>query len=836
VLSIAAMSAGSAAYYASLAREDYFTEGGEPSGYFAGRGASALGLGGKVTKDGLRNLFAGNAPDDERPLVQSQRGKDHQPGWDLTFSATKSFSIAWALADEPLRAALEEVHRRAVGEAISYLEDTAAWSRRGRGGQVLERAGLVALLYEHGTSRAQDPSFHTHALVMNVGVRADGTTGTIRSIDLYRAKMTAGALYRSELARGVRELGFAVVKGKDAFELEDVPLKVRQFFSKRRAAIEEVLARDGITGPKAAEQAALSTRQKKGHVARGELFVRWKAEARELGLEHVQPDDRHRRRSQKEFELAPHVAAVVKELAEGQGHFSENDLLRHVAVQHEHRGVGARAVRDAVRSYLATSRDIEELADNRYSTKDHLDAEHALLDAATSSSGDRSHAIGLRRLRSIEKGFPTLSPEQRLALHHITHGSGAVKLLSGYAGSGKTTLLRAAREAWEAQGLTVVGAAVAKNAANALSLGSGIQSRTIASLRRALDQGKANDTGSHTRRVLGGVVRTRTRTPASTELGPRSVLVIDEASMASTSDLSMLVRAARKRGAKVVLVGDPGQLPAIDAGGAFAALSKAVGTAELRDIQRQREPWMREAALHFAEGDTRSGLSLYAEAGKINILDTRGNAKRALVKAWFEMRSSDPTQTLILAGTRADVSDLNRLAQAKRRQAGELGVDRVAFNGQTLHVGDRVCLTKNSTSLGLTNGDTGVLERVIPAAVRSRTKLVLRLDSGSGEPARRATIPINAYPHVELGYATTTHKAQGSTVDRTLVLAGGWMQDRELTYVQLTRHREDCTLFISEAEAGDDLAELARTMRKSHAKEMALAFEQEKQEVREKQR
>src|SRR5262245_36857740 len=116
------MGAGSERYYAALAKEDYFEAGGEPPGVYAGSGAAALGLEGRVSRDALRNLFAGRDAKGDRDLVQVQRGRSHQPGWDLTFSAPKSFSIAWALADEPLRAKLEEVHRTAVREALSFLE------------------------------------------------------------------------------------------------------------------------------------------------------------------------------------------------------------------------------------------------------------------------------------------------------------------------------------------------------------------------------------------------------------------------------------------------------------------------------------------------------------------------------------------------------------------------------------------------------------------------------------------------------------------------------------------------------------------------------------------
>ena len=831
MLSIAAMGAGSAKYYGSLAREDYYSEGGEPPGRYAGSGATALKLSGKVSRQALRNLFAGRSKTGEHELVQLQQDRKHQPGWDLTFSAVKGFSIAWALADDPLRRQLEEVHRRAVHEALSYLEAEAAWTRRGRGGETLERVGLVALLYEHGTSRAQDMLLHTHTLVLNMGVRADGTTGTIRSLDLYQSKMTAGALYRAELARGTRELGFALKKGKDAFELEAIPERVSTWFSKRRAAILEVLAREGSHGPKASELAALSTRERKGHVARDELFGRWRREARELGLERVEPS---KTRSLAQLpDLAPCIVKTAETLASKRGHFSERELLRAVAVEVEHEGFGARALRDAVRQHLTRGDNIEGVALDRYSTKSVLKDERDILEHALTSKDDRTLTVSAANLARTERKH-NLSFEQHEALHHITFDAGGVKLVSGYAGTGKTRLLRAAREAWEAQGFKVVGAAVAKNAANGLQRESGIQSYSVEDLKRRVARGLTHELKFHAKqlaraaktRALPARHAARTGRFKGNPLGSRTVLVIDEASMVSTMDLAALVRAAREKGARIVLVGDPNQLGAIDAGGAFAGLSKALGSALLTDIKRQKYSWMREASRHFAEGDARTGVSLYARTGRLRVTDTRAEARTALVDSWFKRRTDDAAQSLILAGTREDVLALNRLAQAKRKESGELGRRSIALNGEKFRVGDRIILRENSDALRLTNGQTGVLERV--ARGRKGVELVLRLDAAAGERRRRARVPLHLYKDVELGYATTVHVAQGQTRERVFVLGGGQMQDRELWYVQMTRHSHDCRLFMSAADAGEDLAELARSLKRTRAKETALDFEHEK--------
>lgn len=851
LLSISLLHRGSHRYYSELAREDYYTEGGGgPPGRYAGKGTEALGLTGMVSKQALQNLFKGLSPDGRESLVQLQKGKrEHLPGWDLTFSAPKSVSIAWALSDEPLRQKIEEAHRAAVLEAIAYLEAEAAWGRRGKGGKTVEPVSLVALLYDHHTSRLQDMALHTHALVMNVGVRPDGTTGAIRSLDLFQHKMAAGAIYRAELARQMKILGFDLRKGEHSFELACVPKKVIDGFSKRSAEIREAMARDGASGPIAAELAALSTRQRKGHVERPALLAKWKREAGEMGLEQVRPG---REQPAGEHLRVPEdsIAKASMDLANERGAFHERDLLRRTASALEHTGVGASKLRAAIRTFVSSSKDIELLPEKRLSTKAHLTIERSLIDVALRSKDQRSHVVQVKHLARAEARFPTLSYEQRNALRHVTAELGTLKLVEGYAGTGKTTLLCAAAAAWRFQGLTVVGAAVAKSAANSLQREAGIQSRTLESLERLLARSPADELKHHARQI-GRVARdnwrregygnpkgwrkVKTSKLERGAIGPKTVLVIDEASMVSTAQVMRVARAARERGAKVVLVGDSAQLPAIEAaGGAFSALAKALGAAKLQNIHRQQRRWQREASRHFAEGDAATGLSLYAAAGRVAVATTRDQAKHEMVDAWFQGRGSDPRETLMVAGSRRDVTDLNRLAQEKRKEAGELGKLYVTVNGQRLHAGDRVVLNRNNPALGLTNGDTAVVERVVPAVVGKHSKLSLIVDT-PGEKPRRVAFELRTYDQVALGYATTVHKSQGLTHDRSLVLAGGWMQDKELTYVEMTRHRDDCLVFVSEADAGEDLAELARAAQRSHAQETALDFRRELEERHERE-
>lgn len=476
MLSIGAMVAGQAKYYTTLAREDYYLEGGEPPGKWHGRGAEALGLNGTVEGTQLANLYKGMAPDGSRSLVQLQRGRMHQPGWDLTFSAPKSVSVLWSQADAEARRTLQAAHDNACRLALEYLQENAAFTRRGRGGAEQEPCGLIAASFEHGTSRAQDPQLHSHVLVLNVGVRDDGTFGTIWSHDLYIHKMVAGVLYRVQLAHECKKLGLELKRGETSFELAVVPEALCDFFSTRSHDIKEAMAKEGSSGPAAAALATLATREVKGHVARDELFRRW-AEPGELhGFSADEARSAFGRGTSLEFGLSGarvslRTGKAIEELSSRQSHFSEAQLLRRVAHALEHRGLPAAMLIEGVRDFLHNSDKLEVVRDAgrhpRFATRDLLKAERRLQEAADRSRTHDSHVVSQKTLAAV-CSKRTLTPEQEAALREITAGSGSIKCVEGMAGTGKTYLLSAAREAWEKEGYRVVGGCLSARAARQL--------------------------------------------------------------------------------------------------------------------------------------------------------------------------------------------------------------------------------------------------------------------------------------------------------------------------------------------------------------------------------
>ena len=357
----------------------------------------------------------------------------------------------------------------------------------------------------------------------------------------------------------------------------------------------------------------------------------------------------------------------------------------------------------------------------------------------------------------------------------------------GYAGSGKSAMLGVAREAWEGQGYTVRGAALSGIAAENLEGGSGIASRTIASLEHAWGQGRE-------------------------QLGPRDVLVVDEAGMIGSRQMERVLSQARDAGAKVVMVGDPEQLQAIEAGAAFRSITERHGAAEITEIRRQREDWQRDATRALATGRTGEAIHAYDGKGMVHAADTREQARGELVDGWDRARQAEPGKSrVILTHTNAEVRELNEEARGRLRATGDLG-DDVTFSAdrgtRAFARGDRLMFLRNERSLGVKNGTLGTIERVTPEG------MTVRLDGG-----RQVAFDAKDYAHVDHGYAATFHKAQGVTVDRAHVLATPGM-DRHSAYVGMSRHRDGAQLHYGRNDFADQ-RQLVRALSRDRSKDMA---------------
>lgn len=408
----------------------------------------------------------------------------------------------------------------------------------------------------------------------------------------------------------------------------------------------------------------------------------------------------------------------------------------------------------------------------KYTTRELIRLEAEMANRAIWLSQRSSHGVRQSVLDATFAHHDRLSDEQKTAIVHVA-GEERIAAVIGRAGAGKTTTMKAARGAWEAAGYRVVGGALAGKAAEGLEKEAGIASRTLSSWELRWSQGRGR-------------------------LDDKTIFVLDEAGMVSSRQMALFVETVTKAGAKLVLVGDPEQLQPIEAGAAFRAIADRIGYAELETIYRQREQWMRDASIDLARGNVGKGVEAYRANGKIIGAELKADAVSKLIADWN--RDYDPAKsTLILAHLRRDVRVLNELARAKLIERGiiEPGSNFKTVDGnRNFAAGDQIVFLKNEGSLGVKNG---MLAKVVEAAPG---RIIAEI--GDGEHRRQVSVEQRFYNNVDHGYAMTVHKSQGATVDRVKVLASLSL-DRHLTYVAMTRHREDLGVYYgrrSFAKAG----------------------------------
>jgi Ti-type conjugative transfer relaxase TraA len=436
--------------------------------------------------------------------------------------------------------------------------------------------------------------------------------------------------------------------------------------------------------------------------------------------------------------------------------------------------------------------------EERFTSRQMIETEQRLQRASELMAERERHRVGEKDqasalARAEERGL-SLSGEQRAAFEHVTDGRG-LSVVVGYAGTGKSAMLGVAREAWEVAGYTVRGAALSGIAAEGLEHGSGIASRTIASLEHQWGKDREH-------------------------LTARDVLVIDEAGMVGTRQMEHVLSHAADAGAKVVLVGDPQQLQAIEAGAAFRAIHERHGGVEISEVRRQHDGWQQDATRHLATGRTGQAIHAYGERDMVHVADTREVAREQLIERWDRDRQGSPGDTrIILTHTNDEVRELNEAARGRMRVAGGLGDDvsiKTERGERQFASGDRIMFLRNERGLGVKNGTIGIVEQVTSQAMAVRT-----------DDRRAVTFDTKDYAHVDHGYAATIHKAQGMTVDRTHVLATPGM-DSHGAYVALTRHRDGVELHYGRDDFADQ-SKLVRTLSRERGKDMASDYSPEKQ-------
>lgn len=803
IKSLGTADSGLANYYESLARDDYYTDGGEPPGQWHGALAEQLKLTGTVRPGQLASIFMGMHPVSGKPLA-TNAGPAHKAGWDLTFSAPKSVSLVWAIGDSDTQNAVAAAHNVAVEVALNYVEQRAFRSRD-RQDPGAGRGATAVAMFPHSTSRELDPQLHTHSIVANVGQRIDGS---FCALDFdSRWKMAAGAMYRAELAHQLQQLGFGIERDGCSFRLQGVEQRHTNAFSTRRRQILAELATNGHASAKAAGIAALATRQAKGEVDRQTLMPLWRAQASAIGLDEPAVERLRLQHEQQQADGHIDIDAIVQSLTYSQSSFTRMQLETAVATAAQGM-LSAKDTENLIQTTIAertTSQAplglvrLRSLAKEvrrdagveHYTTREMLAMERAIIAAAIRRKDDAQQRV------SAVPGLlahSQLSEEQVHALRHVTESPGAVAIVRGLAGTGKSTLLAAAHDCWKEGGLRVIGAALAGKAADGLQHSSSINSQTLHSLIAELDNGHR-------------------------QLSNRDVVVIDETGMVGTRQLQQILDHVHCAGAKAVLVGDPAQLQPIEAGGMFPHLSDLLGHAQLTDIRRQEKLADREMIERLLVGDVDAVLA-DLEARHMLVTAPGLEIQQRMVEAWMKQwNPARPDETLMLAGTRSEVYWLNMLAREHLINAGLLNgsLDVDTEHGlREFSRGERVLFTRNDKRLNVRNGQTGTLlgwkdfddgHRYIDIA----------LDDG-----QRVRVDPMEYRHLDYGYALSVHKAQGQTVDHTLVLMGDMMTDREWSYVAASRHRTSFQIYVPKEQHELIASQMARSRQKVVACELQV--------------
>ena len=473
-------------------------------------------------------------------------------------------------------------------------------------------------------------------------------------------------------------------------------------------------------------------------------------------------------------QLLRNPALILDYLSQKQARFTALDIKRGLA----------NFIDDPLQLTTAIDRALEssellKLDDGDCTTRDYRGAEVTLFDAAVQMSESRFNAVRSSLLATeiaaqnakMQRSFGGhLSEEQESALRHICDGK-ALACVVGLAGAGKSTMLEVANSAWRKQGIKVHGAALSGKAADGLKESSGIDSRTLASLELSWLNGYE-------------------------PIGRDDVLVIDEAGMIGTRQLSRITTKLSQIGAKLVLIGDPDQLQPIEAGQPFRRLINRIGAARLTEIHRQQADWQKQASRDLADGHIHDAINAYDHNGAVHCADDQNQSIVALVEHYMTDRETDSNakSRLTFAHRRRDVFALNQAIRRALHQSGTLGDDEAFFETDTgprlFAAGDRVVFTANDKELGVKNGMLGTVEKVDDG------KISVRLDDAS---QTRVTINANVYRSFDHGYAVTIHKSQGATVDQAYVLASRTM-DAPLTYVAMTRHRSALRLYVNEKD------------------------------------
>lgn len=803
----------------------------------------------------------GRPPVDERELSGfiargSRQATTAVAGYDLTFSPVKSVSTLWAVAPREVGQQIEAAHQAAVADVIGWLEANATYTRLGTDGiRQVDTEGLIGAVFTHRDSRAGDPDLHTHVAISNK-VQTRDADGTLRWLALdgrviHKAAVAASERYNTRLeAHLIARLGVSFTErpGTDSSkrvvrEVVGVDEALSGVWSARRASIDarraELAAAFQAAHGRApsviealalAQQATLETRDAK-HEPRSHAEQRqqWRTEAVDvLGgapqltamIHTAVPAAKPQTSARVDEEWINQTAeAVIGTVSDARATWQPDHIRAEAERAARATGVKLGELDATVDAIVTTALGADvsvalsapawggvaepaalRRADGAsvytvartqlYTSQAVMDAEARLLAAAARTDGKviTRRAVDMALLETAANGVD-LNPGQVALVRELATSGARVQVALAPAGTGKTTAMSALARAWAEDGGHVVG--LAPTAAAAAVLGGDLHAPT-----------DTVDKLAHVLGELGDPDRADTPVrvpPWVADIGPKTLVIVDEAAMSGTPNLDIAVAYVLGRGGSVRLVGDDQQLASVSAGGVVRDIAETLGAVTLSEVMRFTDPAEGAASLAIRAGDP-AGIGYYIDNNLVHVGDPATVLDQAYA-GWAADRA-DGLDAVMLAPTTQAVTALNDRARTDRLAAAGTppGREVTLRTGSRASAGDMITTRRNDRRLVLTRNDW----------VRNGDRWRVR-DVGADGSVRAQhvgtnrviTLPANyVAEQVELGYARTVHSGQGLTADTAHTVATG-AESRQLLYVAMTRGRHTNQLYVQTTGGGD---------------------------------
>jgi conjugative relaxase-like TrwC/TraI family protein len=857
------------------AKENYYTEGERVRGEWQGQLAERWGLGGEVQEQQFARLSEGQHPQTGEQLVRYQaareytnergdvvRSMEHRAGWDATFSTPKSVSLtALVGGDDRVREAHKESVRVALDEMEKYVQ-----ARMGGNAPAQTTGEWIVAKFEHDSSRPVDgyaaPQLHTHAVIFNMTETPDGNIRALQPRELYKTQQYATAVYRSELAAHLQRLGYEIERGEHGqSEIRGYTREYLEASSPRREKIKEHMEAAGVSGAGAAQIAAHQTREGKQYLSQEEVRAAHQKMAVEYGQQpqHVLAEAAQRDGVELKPESSQRAAHHGMGYARERGMEREavvdertlmRDALKHTMGEARLPEIRAEFERRATDGNLIEVERRDGRAGRAYTTREMQGYEHELIERMKQGQGTRDVLTDGKIREQTMQEHSHLSVSQRHAVETVLTSRDQMMALEGVAGAGKTTSLAAVREATERAGYHVEGLAPTSRAAQKLAE-AGIETQT---LQHHLARGEQPDNGqkrlyvvdessmASTQQMHTFVERLEendrvlfvgdTRQHEAVEAG-RPYGQLQEAGL-RTAHLDEIIRQK-----------DPALKEAVEQlarGEVRAAIGNLNQQGRVLEI-KNREERIGEIAREYVRSPERTLVvspdnesrreinqhihramqeegKVSGEEHRVHVLYARQDvtgADRQHAQNYAKgdvLRYSKGSKPLgIQAGEYARVTAADRETNTltvKRYGGEELSYDPRRLQGVTVYrdherkfaQGDRVQMTAPYHEQKLANRELGTVEQI-----DKNGNLKLKMDSG-----REVEFNARQHPHLDYGYAVTSHSSQGQTADRVLIHvdsaeAHGELLNSRMAYVSVSRAQFDVKMYTNDAKTlGQELS------------------------------